>query len=590
MFRSLLLLFFMLYGFGASAQEIRLDGKTQVWQRLTLTLEGPDTRELATDNPFLNYRLNVTFRHKHFAYTVPGFYAADGQAAESSADAGNQWQVHFTPDRPGEWSYEVSFRKGEQVNISLDKFAGEPIASDGQSGTFTVLPADTDAGGFRQKGRLEYVGERYLQHAGNGQYFIKGGAGSPENLLAYEDFDGTFSNKNGNLHEYAIHEKHWQTDNPSWQNGKGKSIIGGMNYLASKGMNTIYFLVMNVAGDGDDVWPWTHPDSTLRYDISKLAQWEILFDHCDDVGLHLNMFMQETENDTLFNDGELGIERKLLYRELVARFGHHLGLTWNLGEENNNSTEQLRAFAKYIHAFDPYHHPIVVHNHVHLIPETYDPLLGFAPITGTSFQIANPLDAHLRTLQYVDASKVTGHPWVVPVDENGHYSVGVTPDGEDNNHAMIRHRVLWGNLMAGGAGVEWYFGYKNPHADLNLEDWTSRDQMWDYTRHALDFFQQYLPFWEMYHHDGLTWEADDYVFAKPGEVYVVYLPEGRNPILEMKDYPYRFSVSWYNPRTGGDLQEGSLSTVMGGTPTIDLGNPPEGGAGDWVVLVRRVED
>ena len=39
---------------------------------------------------------------------------------------------------------------------------------------------------------------------------------------------------------------------------------------------------------------------------------------------------------------------------------------------------------------------------------------------------------------------------------------------------------LWGNLMAGGAGVEWYFGYTFPHNDLNCENWRNRDHMWDH--------------------------------------------------------------------------------------------------------------
>ncbi|MEZ5397232.1 MAG: hypothetical protein R2724_31255 [Bryobacterales bacterium] len=41
--------------------------------------------------------------------------------------------------------------------------------------------------------------------------------------------------------------------------------------------------------------------------------------------------------------------------------------------------------------------------------------------------------------------------------------------------------------MGGGAGVEWYFGHQYPHMDINMEDWRSRDRMWDQTRYALEF-------------------------------------------------------------------------------------------------------
>jgi len=45
--------------------------------------------------------------------------------------------------------------------------------------------------------------------------------------------------------------------------------------------------------------------------------------------------------------------------------------------------------------------------------------------------------------------------------------------------------------MAGGAGVECYFGYQLPENDLLLEDFRSRDQSWDYCRIALGFFRDH---------------------------------------------------------------------------------------------------
>lgn len=53
----------------------------------------------------------------------------------------------------------------------------------------------------------------------------------------------------------------------------------------------------------------------------------------------------------------------------------------------------------------------------------------------------------------------------------------------------IRKLTLWGTLMAGGAGVEYYFGYALPENDLVAQDVRSRDKSWDYCRIALDFFR-----------------------------------------------------------------------------------------------------
>jgi len=88
--------------------------------------------------------------------------------------------------------------------------------------------------------------------------------------------------------------------------------------------------------------------------------------------------------------GDLGPQRKLYYRELIARFAHHMALNWNLGEEINNAThEQKVAWANYFHTTDPYRHHIVIHN----MGEPHYDLLGKASaLTGFSLQTSKPLE------------------------------------------------------------------------------------------------------------------------------------------------------------------------------------------------------
>ena len=78
----------------------------------------------------------------------------------------------------------------------------------------------------------------------------------------------------------------------------------------------------------------------MRIDVSKTAQWELVFEHADTMGMFLHFKTQEQENDQLLDGGKLGLQRRLYYRELVARFGHHLALNWNLGEENTNTDKE----------------------------------------------------------------------------------------------------------------------------------------------------------------------------------------------------------------------------------------------------------
>ena len=566
----------------ALADDAKFSGELRKWHRVTLTFDGPSTSETADSNPFLNYRLTVTFSGPGDAtFRVPGYFAADGDAADSGADSGNKWRVHFTPNRTGRWRWTASFRTGSKVALSTDPDAGKPAAFDGARGEFTVKSSQKKGRDFRARGRLNYVGRRYLQFAETGEYYLKGGADSPENFLAYYEFDQT-----PDTHHYKPHAKHFRSGDPTWDGGKGKNIVGALNYLAGKGMNSVYALTMNVKGDGKDVWPWTSRDERFRFDCSKLAQWEIVFSHMEHSGLLLHAITQETENDQLLDGGALGPERKLYYRELIARFGHHLGLVWNLGEENTNTDKQRKQFARYIRGLDPYDHPMVVHTYPPQKDKVYKPLLGFPMLEGPSLQMGNMTKTHSETIKWLDRSAETEKQWVVCLDEIGPAHTGVKPDKDDPDHDKVRKEPLWGNLMAGGGGCEWYFGYKFAHNDLNCEDWTSRANMWDQTRYALEFFHTHLPYPEMHHADGLTDAKNDYCFARPGEVYAVYLPEGGTTKLDLGKSKGTFSVRWYDPRNGGKLQQGSVKSIKGpGKKT--LGKAPRHADEDWAVLVKR---
>jgi hypothetical protein len=609
---------------------VTISGELKQWHNVALTLDGPYAHELDNEpNPFTDLALTVTFTHESGSprYRVPGYFAADGNAGNSSATAGTKWRAHLSPDKAGKWTYQVSFRKGALAALDGGGTAVEPY--DGRSGGFSVAPTDKTGRDFRAKGRLEYVGKHFLRHAGTGEYFLKAGPDAPETLLAYEDFDGTLPSPTDvqrpgeakprkALHRYEPHVRDWRPGDPTWQGGKGRGLIGAMNYLASEGLNSFSFLPYNAGGDGDNIWPFVSRDDKFHYDVSKLAQWGIVFDHATARGLHLHFKMQENEMDDdrrghdakpgrvpeSLDGGRLGPERKLYCRELIARFAHNLGLNWNIGEENTQSTEEVNAMINYLRQVDPYDHNVVIHTFPDQQDKVYTPLLGErSQLTGTSLQNSWN-QTHRRTLKWVTESAAAGKPWVVANDEQGSADTGVPPDlgyqGYDGTKRDgkrvqtpddIRKATLWGNLMAGGAGVEYYFGYQLPENDLVCEDWRSRDQSWDYCRHALRFFRDnQIPFWEMRNANGLVGnprnDNNRYCLAKVGEVYVVFLAEGGSTELDLSAAAGQFDVMWFNPRTGGALQAGAVGSVEGGRK-VSLGAPPSDTGKDWVVLVRK---
>ncbi|MEO0530327.1 MAG: DNRLRE domain-containing protein [Planctomycetota bacterium] len=447
---------------------------------------------------------------------------------------------------------------------------------------------------FRGQGRLEYVGERYLRFAGTGEYFLKQGADSPENLLAYDEFDGPFANDGQGdqfIKDWAPHVADWQPGDPTWGDERGKGLIGAVNYLASEGQNAFSFLPMNIAGDDKNVFPYLVYNERLRMDVSRLAQWEVVFEHADQKGMFLHFKTQETENDQLLDGGNLGTQRKLYYRELIARFGHHLALNWNLGEEITNTTAQIRDFAQYFRDIDPYDHHIVAHTFPGQKDQRYDPLLGNASeLTGASLQTnqADFRNVHTETAKWVRDSAAAGKPWAIAVDEPGDAQHALRPDNDrGNSHEDGRKNALWGTLMAGGWGNEYYFGYGHNNSDLTLQDFRSRDEWWDVTRYALEFFNDNnIPFWEMENDNVISTAANDYGFYKAGDTYTVYLKDGGTTDLDLSEATGTFDVRWFDPRNGGGLQVGSVSTVTGGG-TANLGTAPNSIGQDWAILIQR---
>ena len=566
------------------------------WDKVTLDFPGPATAEDAEENPFTDYRLTVTFSEGNRSVTVPGFYAATADAADSGAEAGNLWQVRFRPDREGEWTYTATLSRGDGIYRDPDPEAGRTVER--YAGAFLVGPARPG-----ERGRLLRGHPRYLRWAETGAYFIKTGVDSPENLLGYADFDGTYRHSTAfregesrveGLHTFAPHAADARPGDRTWQGGKGRALLGGLNYLADAGVNSIYFLTLNINGDGKDVWPYTNHEERWRFDVSKLAQWERVFDHADSLGMMLHFVLNETENETLLDGGDTGPERQLYFRELVARFGHHRAVTWNLGEENGpndwsdsyQTTEQQRQVIAWFAEHDPVGHYVVLHTHPgeEAFTKIYEPLLGNADLDGLAVQLGEPYTANEVTRRWLVRSDSAGAPWILTLDEVGPWFRGLDPDDAvPNNQDSLRAFTLWGNLLAGGGGVEWYFGARSPHNDLNLEDWRSRDAAYRWSAHARAFFERYIPFWEMEARNELTESPTDWCFAKPGEVYVIYLPFGRPATLDLGGDEGEFRLSWYDPRNGGDLLATGDILAAGAGPVTLV--PP--GEGDWVALVRR---
>ncbi|MBN2326895.1 MAG: DUF5060 domain-containing protein [Candidatus Omnitrophica bacterium] len=567
-----------------------IQGDLKKWNRVTIDFRGPASDESANDpNPFLDYRLQVKFTSPKGAhYDVPGFFDGDGNGGEG----GNIWRIRFSPDEIGGWSFKASFRKGKNVAVSLDPSKGSPTDFNSVQGTFTVLSQDPNAHGFYKFGRLDYVGQHYLKFV-DGSFWLKGGNDSPEDLLAYKGFDGTPRAR----HAYNEHIRDWNPGDPDWNDGAGKGIIGFLNYMGKEHVNSIYFLPNNIGGDGKNVWPYLpeidgegNPNNdNLHFDISKLSQWEIVFHHAQQNGVFLHFVLNEAEgpNKRELDDASLGVERKLFYRELIARFGHHPALQWNLCEEYNLNFEispkQAKEYAGYIQIVDPYKHPVSIHHAGNAI-KAWTPFLGDSCFTVTSFQTRDVSVVE----EWRKRSKEAGVPHVIGMDE--FFPDKATPDNAD------RHRMqyIWPIYLSGGQ-LEFILGEL-----LDTENFRSYEKHWKYMWYARKFVEGHLPFWEMEPADelvhvettvpmvlpdGKILNAKAEAFAKPGAIYAIYLPSG-NPgaTIDLTGVEGVYSLTWYNPRTGEF--EGDAAFIQGGIEAR-LGSPPRQSSYDWVALLKK---
>lgn len=608
-----------------------IDGELRVWHTVDLTFAGPSTNEGAATNPFTDYRLDVEFTGPGGqTLVVPGFFAADGDAGNTGATSGDRWRVRFMPTQAGNWLYRAKFETGSNVATAADFGTGSTSFTGSfhdANGTLDVLASDKAGRDFRapDRGLLINRGRHYLTFGGSGDPWVKGGPDIPENLLGYYGFDNTASgNTRGPdygaavpaaeryLHRYPGHASDWQAGDPDWDRNDGDSatathagrnLIGALNHVASTGANSVYFLPMNLGGDGQDTHPFRSASDKTRYDVSKLEQWHAVFQHAQSRGVFLHLVLAETEtgNENFFDGGALGNERKLFYRELVARFGSVPGMQFNIGEENDFGSDRRKDFAAFIKSVDPYDHPIA--NHIKTnVYNTYNDLIGRDDFDMSSFQTNESQDAlGKRVEQWRTITADTGKPWVISVDEPQR----IDNDATDTNlgYPSIRRRFTWPAYLSGAGGVELYVQEDGGgHGfDQELEDFGDMDLALTELGYALVFLEG-LPLLRMEPNDALVTGEDSsfggaQVLAELGSVYAIYLPDASNdepggpPTLDLTGHDNkRFDLRWYNPRTGEFLNGSVTGLVGGGVRSLGLAPDGLGSTTDWAALVTRIPE
>jgi hypothetical protein len=110
----------------------------------------------------MDYRFTVVFTHESGVATeVPGYFAADGNAAETSATSGSTFRAHLAPPLTGTWGVRVEFTTGVDVAVLG---GGLPVLGlHGFTGSFNIAASNKQTPDFRAKGMLlPVLGERCI--------------------------------------------------------------------------------------------------------------------------------------------------------------------------------------------------------------------------------------------------------------------------------------------------------------------------------------------------------------------------------------------------------------------------------------------
>ncbi|HJW90475.1 MAG TPA: DUF5060 domain-containing protein [Anaerolineales bacterium] len=479
------------------------------WSKVELALNGPESVGLsATLNPYI-VQVEVIFTSPQGnTYVVPAFYDGDGLGGLD----GNVWKARFAPDVPGEWRYA-----SKSTEPRLEAYTG----------TFTVEPQsgcnEYSPGGlpdFPCTGRLEYTGEHYLRF-NSGEYWLKGGVDDPENFLGKAFGD--------------------------W-NAKKTAV----DYLASRGVNSIYLVTNNVEGDRRDTWPWvgaTEEEAKAnsdRFDTAKLDQWEDFFDYVQSRGILLHVILND---DSAWH----GYDHNLYYREMVARFGHHPALVWNIGEEANEiySDAEQQDLAARLQSLDPYNHPVTVHRKSSW-PFLGDPNFDLTSIQpesgGANFTNHILMDYNQVVTDHRESSLAAGRLLPIMIDETPRVTK-VTPATQ----YKMRSQVIYPIYLAGGSYELHYYDVFGM-GEVSIQDLSPMlEDLW----RARGFIET-LPFDQMESCNQLLSGKARFCFGKRGVVYAIYFPSGGIGWVDLSAVSGSLDVNWYNPRTGESSFAGSI--------------------------------
>lgn len=305
-----------------TVNEVTLAGTVPTYQLVELTVD----LEAVYDNPFdqRQVSLDAQFTGPDGAsLVVPGFWDAQGS-----------WKVRFTPDRPGDWTFETWVTDSRGTGWGME-------------GSFNVI--DSDHRGFLRFGSDvdPSYSPRYFAYEDGTAWYGRGHA-DLDMSLGGAALDGGGLRK---FSEMAASGENYEMWWPMW----GSNFIQSSydNYSSAQ-LSVIDFVIRDAEEKGVAIvfTVWTHQFlRTGAHDWSD-GRWQ------------LNGFRRLTDIDGFFTDEEAWAWQENLYRYMIARWSYSPAiLMWQTITEINGteSYEHTDAWHAKVNAYfqdnDPFRHP-----------------------------------------------------------------------------------------------------------------------------------------------------------------------------------------------------------------------------------------
>ncbi len=516
------------------------------------------------DNPFRDSALVGEFiSPSGRTVSVEGFY-----------DGGDTWRLRFTPDEQGEWRYLL---RGEGAEL-------------------------------QQRGQLRCIAPR-------GHGFIRI---HPDNPYAFAYADGTPFFPMGDTC-YGLHD-----DSPITPELRRE-------YLETRRRQRFNFVRMSVGhshyrAQADPVY-WAWGGTPARPDLDCLnpaffRSLDGLLCQMRQCGMNAELILLSFYRLPFTDTARWTPAREQLWlRYVIARYAAFDNVfLWTLSNEYEThpdgsyrldqpaDPDWARATARFVKQHDPYGHLVTVHPVVSAGTRGRSPNDPFDPPwrIGEFFGKDDAMDVlSQQTGQFgqgvtwdeqlqcwigdapdLVVSLRADRRYRKPVlnTENGYeYLRGQPTEKKQVHHTdKVRHSS-WRIVCAGGyfaAGFNGTIGHNdiwnridapNRYAFIVKDEGAAGQLAMLY-----DFFAA-LPFWRMQPFEQVTGDAVS--LAEPGEVYVVYLPNGGKVCVDLSAAPGPLSARWFDPRHGRSI---ATPEVTGGGQVQFIAPDPN----DWVLHVE----